>query len=166
MKVTEIEWKIGTGNKWWSGTDSRVYLRIYKDDELLKSLYIEYGDTGHLDKGKTRNYFWKFRRSDLNENGVSISPVGVSHSGYTEPFNINFSNGIEGHLKCVLEIKGKDSWDPIEFKSTIIYGETVFVEGTIDDYDWIERRKVIDFRTNWVMSTERGEGYKKVTLNY
>ncbi len=48
MKVTRIEWTYHTSTREGSGTDSPVRVEIFRDEQLLASVWEEPGETGRL----------------------------------------------------------------------------------------------------------------------
>src|SRR2546425_12233175 len=100
-KVTQIAWRIQTGNRDWSGTDSEVDIEIYRDGTLLQLASVEPGRTRRLDRNEDATYFWKFK----NDSGI-----GVSYSGFVPPFSVEFPDGLKGHLKVKFIARGDDAW--------------------------------------------------------
>jgi hypothetical protein len=79
--VTRIDWAIRTGDQWWSGTDSRIQMEIYRDGDLIKRLNLEPRNTPRLHRGEFADYFWVFQDPD---------GLGVSVSGTTVPYSVKF----------------------------------------------------------------------------
>src|SRR3954451_23327455 len=88
-----------TGDQWWSGTDSRIQLEIYRDGDLIKRLNLEPGNTPRLHRGEFANYFWVFKDPD---------GLGTSVSGTTVPYSVRFPKGVGGHLRVKFVPKGDD----------------------------------------------------------
>jgi hypothetical protein len=51
-KATRIDWTVKTGESWWSGTDTQIKIEIYRDNQLLKRLNLERGQTPRLDRAE------------------------------------------------------------------------------------------------------------------
>ncbi|MFT3704515.1 MAG: hypothetical protein QM802_19260 [Agriterribacter sp.] len=156
-KVTKISWRIQTGSQWWSGTDTRIDMEIYRDGTLLQSLWLEHGRTLRLDRNENATYFWVFQ----NHSGI-----GTSYSGFTPPYYEEFPNGIAGHLKVKFIARGDDAWEKIAIYSTVFSGEIRGVPGTIDSLFWDEHRDEFAFTRDVVLSTDSSEGFSALTLNY
>jgi len=156
-KVTKISWRIQTGNQWWSGTDSEVDMEIFRDSTSLQRLRLEPGRTARLNRNETATYFWVFQ---------SNSSIGVSYSGFTPPFYIEFPNDIRGHLKVKFTARGDDAWEKVSILSTVFSGEIRHVPGTIDSLFWEEQRDEFLFGQDVVLSTDPREGFSAWTLAY
>lgn len=157
--ITHIYWTIQTAGSTWAGTDDRVTIKIFNDNQRLLFANVEPGGTTRLDIGEKASYFWKF--TDPNPSGI-----GVSYSGYTPPFTVDFPNGIEGHLRCIFEIHGDDLWRVLDINSTVLTGQTRHVPGTIDSLYWEPIPKLIYFPGDDILSTDPSEGVRRLTLNY
>ena len=156
-KVTKISWRIQTGNQWWSGTDTEVDMEIYRDGTLLQKLRLEPGRTSRLNRNEQATYFWVF---------VNPSDIGVSYSGFTPPYYVEFPAGIGGHLKVKFIARGDDAWEKVAIHSTVFSGEIRSVPGTIDSLYWEEHRDEFDFNRDVVLSTDSSEGFTSLTLLY
>jgi hypothetical protein len=156
-KVTKISWRIQTGNKWWSGTDTEVDMEIHRDGTLLQKLRLEPGRTSRLNRNEQATYFWVF---------VNYSGIGVSYSGFTPPYYEEFPSGVAGHLKVKLIARGDDAWEKVAIHSTVFSGEIRGVPGTIDSLYWEEHRDEFDFNRDVVLSTDSSEGFTSLTLLY
>ena len=156
-KVTKISWRIQTGNQWWSGTDTEIDMEIYRDGTLLQRLRLEPVRTARLNRNENATYFWQFQ----NPSGLS-----VSYSGFTPPYYEEFPNDILGHLKVKFIARGDDAWEKVSIFSTVFSGEIRGVPGTIDSLYWEEHRDEFAFTRDVVLSTDSGEGFSSLTLNY
>ena len=155
--VTKIDWSIKTGDRWWSGTDTQIKIEIYRDDDLLKRLNLEPGNTPRLDRSELTTYFWIFQSPDH---------IGISVSGTTLPYYEVFPQGIAGHLHVKFIAKGDDAWEKEWLQSTVYSGELKWVPGTIDSSTWVENWDVFTFGRDVVLSTDTSEGFTSLTLNY
>jgi hypothetical protein len=156
-KVTRIDWTIKTGAKWWSGTDTQIKMEIYRDDQLLKRLNLEPGQTPRLDRDEFATYYWIFQNPD---------GIGISISGTAIPYYVNFPNGVRGHLKVKFIAKGNDAWEKDWIDSAVYTGELRHIPGTIDSVKWIEDWETFFFGRDIVLSTDQSEGFTSLTLNY
>jgi hypothetical protein len=155
--VNKINWTFHTSNQEGSGTDSQVTIRIFRDGTQLDYINQEPGETARLDRGETGTYWWEFR----NPTGL-----GTAVSGQAVPYTEDFPNGVRGHLRVQLEIRGDDAWRIGTIESSVISGEMVGVPGTIDSWRWDEHAENFVFGGEDVMSTNSGEGIRLLDLNY
>jgi hypothetical protein len=155
--LTRIDWTIETGDAWWSGTDTQVKIEIYRDNDLLKRLNLEPGNTPRLNRSERTTYYWIFQNPD---------GVGVSVSGTVVPYFERFPNGIAGHLRVKLIAKGDDAWEKRSIDSTVYTGNLRGVPGTIDSVRWVEDWQSFLFNRDVVLSTDRSEGFESLTLQY
>jgi hypothetical protein len=107
-------------------------MEIYRDSALLQKLRLEPGRTTRLNRGEDATYFWVF---------PNTSGIGVSYSGFTPPFYIEFPNDIGGHLKVKFIARGDDAWEKFSIFSTVFSGDIKGVPGTIDSLFWEEHKK-------------------------
>jgi hypothetical protein len=156
-RVSRIDWTIQTGDQWWSGTDTKVQMEIYRDDELIKWLNLEPGQTPRLNRGEFANYFWVFQDPD---------GVGTSVSGTTVPYTVSFPKGVDGHLKVKFIARGDDAWEKVSIDSVVTTGELQYVPGTIDGFRWVENYESFFFDRDVVISTDTSEGHPTWTLLY
>lgn len=156
-KVTRIDWAIKTGGNWWSGTDTQIKIEIYRDDQLLKRLNLEPGQTPRLDRNEIATYYWVFQNPDR---------IGVAVSGTAVPYYENFPNGVRGHLKVKFIAKGDDAWEKDWIDSAVYTGELRHIAGTIDSVNWIEDWETFFFGRDVVLSTDQSEGFTSLTLSY
>lgn len=155
--VTRIDWIVKTGENSWSGTNGRVELEIYRDDQLLQRLNLEPGNTPRLDQGTKATYSWRFRSPDGME---------VSISGTVIPYSVNFPDGLRGHLKVKLIAQSDDAWEKDWIDTAVYSGELRHIPGTIDSFVWVEDWEEFLFDRDVVLSTDTSEGYSSLTLNY
>jgi len=156
-KVTRIDWTIQTGHEWWSGTDTTVKIEICRDNTLIKRLNLEPGHTSRLDRNELATYYWIFESPDH---------VGVSISGTTIPYYVDFPHGVSGHLRVNLVAKGDDAWEKLSLDSTVHSGDLRGVPGAIDSVEWVETQESFYFGRDVVLSTDNSEGYTTLTLIY
>jgi len=156
-KVTKIDWTIKTGEKWWSGTDTKVVCKIFKDDHCLVTAYLEPGNTPRLDKSELATYYWIFQ----NPTGI-----GVSLSGTPVPYYIQFPDGIEGHLQVHFTALGENAWEKDWIRSNVHHGDMKHIPGTIDSLKWVENWDTFFFGKDIVLSTDPDEGYVTLILVY
>ena len=55
--VTKISWRIRTGNQWWSGTDTKIDVEMYRDGTLLQLASVEPGRTSRLNRNEDVTMF-------------------------------------------------------------------------------------------------------------
>lgn len=155
--VTRIDWTVQTGHQWWSGTDSTVWIEIYRDGDRIIRLNLEPGHTPRLDRNELTTYFWIFQSPDH---------VGVAVSGVALPYYEVFPHGVAGHLRVKLIARGDDAWEKISIDSTVHSGHLQSVPNTIDSVEWVERTESFFFGQDVVLSTDGSEGHTEWTLLY
>lgn len=156
-KVTKIDWTINTDEDWWSGTDTRITCEIFRDDSRLLLANLEPGNTPRLDRAELATYYWVFQNPD---------GLGVSVSGTTVPYSVNFRDGIRGHLRVRFTAKGHDAWEKDWIRSNVYSGELRHVPGTIDSMVWVEDWETFFFGRDVILSTDSDEGFASLTLIY
>ncbi|SRR6266496_1850996 len=156
-KVTRIEWTFHTSAQEGSSTDSQVAIKILRDAQQLAYINQEPGETARLDRGEVGTYWWVFQ----NPTGI-----GTAVSGTIVPYTEDFVNGVRGHLRVQLEIRGDDAWRIGTIESRVISGDLVFTPGTIDDFRWVENSESFVFNDEDVLSTNSGEGIRTLDLRY
>ena len=117
VKVQRIEWTFHTGDAEGSGTDERVSIQIYRDDQLLVEVDQEPGETARLDRGEVGTYWWEFQ---------DPSGLGTAVSGVAVPYTEDFPDDVVGHLKVVLRIHGGDAWRIGTIESQVVSGPGLF----------------------------------------
>lgn len=156
-KVRKIDWTFHTSTQEGSGTDSKVTIKIFRDNEQLAFMNQEPGETARLDRGENGTYYWIFKNP---------SGLGTAVSGKPVPYTEEFPDGLNGHLKVQFEIWGDDAWRIGNIESKVYSGEMEFVPGTIDDWNWEETPDSFSFNGEDVMSSNNEEGIRKLTLHY
>lgn len=156
-KVTQIDWTIKTGEEWWSGTDTKIILEIFRDTTKLLDAYLEPGSTPRLDRSELATYYWIF---------TNPSGIGVSVSGTPIPYYIDFTNGVRGHLRVRLTAKGRDAWEKDWIRSNVYFGELRHIPGTIDSLKWVQDWETFLFSRDVILSTDSSEGFSQLTLMY
>jgi hypothetical protein len=112
VMVQRIEWTFHTGTAEGSGTDERVSIQIYRDDQLLVEVDQEPGETARLDRGEVSTYWWEFQ-----------DPSGLVTPSANPPYTVDFPDGVVGHLKVVLRIHGGDAWRIGIIESQVVSGQ-------------------------------------------
>lgn len=100
--VTGFSWKISTGTEPTGGTDARLDCEILRDGAHLFTVHLELGNSERLDRGRSDNLFYMFKRafyaSPIDE-GLARGTVGIE-----------VPHGIPGHVTLRLRILGDDLW--------------------------------------------------------
>ena len=154
--VTKIDWTIKTGEKWWSGTDSKVQLDVFRDTLRLGGGALEPGHTPRLNRSEQARYEWK----------APSTGIGTCVSGTCLPDLIAFPEGIHDHLRVRLTAKGRDAWEIEWIRSSVYYGWLQFIPGTIDSSYWVTTRTTFNFELNQVLSADPMEGNATILLTY
>jgi hypothetical protein len=155
--VTRIDWTIQTGPQWWSGTDDTVKIEILRDDNVIKRLNLEPGDTPRLDRNEFVTYYWIFQHPP--------DGIAVAVSGTPVPYTESFPAGLSKHLRVRFIAKGDDAWEALDISSTVYTGRLRGIPGT-QAVEWVEELHDFQFPGRDVLSTDRSEGVTTLTLNY
>ncbi len=131
--------------------------KVTKIEWTFHTSNLKNSGTDRLDKGEVRKYWWEFKNP---------SGIGTAVSGQAVPYTEDFPNGIRGHLKVQLAIRGDDAWRVGVIESRVVYGEMVGVKGTIDSWKWEEGSEYFEFKGEDVLSTDKSEGIHNLNLIY
>src|ERR1700704_1914118 len=96
----------------FAGTDSLVQAKIFRNNTLLRTFNLDYPTENDLERGAIRNYDYigPTRLPRKNDKTPELPP-GIGQIPMPYPgYGFEFSNGLSGHLKIKLQIKGDDMW--------------------------------------------------------
>jgi hypothetical protein len=156
-QVTGIDFTIKTSARHRAGTDTRVDIEIYRDEDLIERLSLEPGGTRRLNRGTQDTYRWTVS---------ALGGVSVIVGGLIDPPFVSFPEGVSGHLRVRLVAKGDDAWRKDSVESVVVTGERRFVPGTIDAFEWVEERQRFFFGKDVLLSTGFFEGSTTQILIY
>jgi hypothetical protein len=151
-----------------AGTDSPVQATILRDGGELRVLNLDYPAEDDLERGAIRNYDYSGptklpRRNDQTpELPPGIGQIPMPYPGY----GFEFSNGLNGHLRIRLRIRGDDMWikDNVDLYVKLIRR----VATSFDTLDW-QRDADWTYIASWTqdvaLSTDSSEGVTTWTLN-
>lgn len=165
MWIGSIRLNVRTKDATNAGTDNLVRARILRDGIEILALKLDYQDEDDLERGAVRNYNylglpWINHLTPKLPDGIGQNPMPYPS------FGIEFSQGLDGHLKLRLTIGGDDMW----IKDNVdLYIKEVRLKATsFDTVAWIED-------SNWTyigtwdndvpMSTDSSEGVAAWNLN-
>lgn len=151
----------------FAGTDSLVTATIVRDGVDLLSLKLDYPSENDLEPGAIRNYNylgpskmgWKNDKTPPLPNGIGQNPMPYPSYG------IEFSNGLDSHLKIRLRIHGSDLW--IKDQVDLYIREVRLKATSFDTLAWQEDSDwtfVGSWPMNYAMSTDPSEGVKAKML--
>jgi hypothetical protein len=112
MWIGAIRLVVGTKDKPYAGTDSLVQASVLRNGSSLRVLNLDYPSENDLERGAIRAYDYSGptklpRRNDKTpELPPGIGQIPMPYPGY----GCEFSDGLSGHLKLKLQIKGSDMW--------------------------------------------------------
>jgi hypothetical protein len=155
VDVSKIGWTWHTAAAEGSGTDARVTIRVRRDGQQLAYVNEEPGETDRLDRGSQYESWWTF---------VNPTGIGTAVSGKAVPYTEPFPEGVVGHLTIELEVHGDDKWRWEYIGVHVVEGKKAFIPGTIDGWVWAESATTYHFQYDRSMSTDSGEGYRRITL--
>jgi hypothetical protein len=168
MWIGAIRLVVKTKDTTDAGTDSLVQATVLRDGNELAVLNLDYPAEDDLERNKIRNYDYigPTKLPRRNDKTPSL-PDGIGQNPMPYPdYGFEYSNGLNGHLKLRLRIKGDDMW----------------IKDNVDLYVIFIRQKATSFDTlAWVadstwsyvgswsqdvaMSTDSGEGVTTWSLN-
>lgn len=151
-----------------AGTDNLVQATILRNGSELRVLNLDYPTEDDLERGAIRNYDYMGptklpRRNDKTpELPSGIGQIPMPYPGY----GFEFSDGLGGHLRIRLRIRGDDMWikDNVDLYVKLIRERS----WGIDSVAW-EEDPYWTYIASWTkdvpMSTDSSEGYTTWTLN-
>ncbi len=168
MWVGSIRLIAATKNVRNAGTDSLVQATILRDGSELRVLNLDYPGEDDLERGAIRNYDYVGptklpRRNDKTpELPAGIGQIPMPYPGY----GFEFSNGLNGHLKIRLRIRGDDMWikDNVDLYVRFIRQRAT----SFDTLDWQESPDwtyLASWSQDVALSTDSREGHTTWTLN-
>lgn len=109
MWIGAIRLVVRTEDKSFAGTDSLVQAVVLRDDEPLVTLNLDHSNADDLERGATDTFVYTSLPTRADK--TPGNPPGVSTSlPPWPPGGMEFSDGLAGHLKLRLRIKGSDLW--------------------------------------------------------
>jgi hypothetical protein len=167
MWIGALRLVVATKNARDAGTDSLVQATVLRNDAELRVLNLDYPTEDDLERGAIRNYDYSGptklpRRNDRTpELPSGIGQIPMPYPGY----GFEFSNGLSGHLKVRLRIRGDDMWvkDNVDLYVRYIRQRATSFDTLAwqEDPDW---SYVASWTQDVAMSTDAGEGFTYWTL--
>jgi len=170
MWIGAIRFSIGIGDLPSSGTHSLVQVRVLRDADVLTTFPLDAPPEIGLQRGYYMTFDlvgpdWLSRHNDETPNyppGYAAIPMPYPHYGF------EFSNGLSGHLRLQLWIKGDDKfqWSFVDLAVKVIHQ----VDAGFGIKIW-KRRPYWDSVQLWrpeelvTMSSDPGEGYPAYELD-
>lgn len=158
MWIGSMLLRVATLNAPTAGTDSLVTSDIVRNGAELLRLRLDYRTEDDLEPGAVRDYtyFALPRRNDATPQ----LPPGIGQSPMPYPdFGVEFSNGVNGHLRLRLRIHDDDMW--IKDDVALYVREVRRIATSFDTLAWVEDASW-RFLGHWsrdvAMSTDGGEG--------
>lgn len=150
-----------------AGTDSLVQATVLRNNQSLRVLNLDYPTEDDLERGAIRNYDYSGptklpRRNDLTpELPAGIGRIPMPYPGY----GFEFSNGLNGHLKIRLRIRGSDMW--IKDRVDLYVRFIRLVATSFDTLAWQEDpywTYIASWTQDVALSTDSVEGHTTWTL--
>jgi len=167
MWIGSIRLTVETKDAPDAGTDSLVQAVILRDGNELRVLNLDYPTENDLERGAIRNYDYMGptklpRKNDQTpELPSGIGQIPMPYPGY----GFEFSNGLGGHLRIRLRIRGSDMWikDNVDLYVRFIRQKATSFDtlAWIEDSDW---SYVASWGHDIPMSTQIFEGFATWTL--
>jgi hypothetical protein len=168
MWIGSIRLVVQTKDSTDAGTDSLVQAAVLRNGAELRLLNLDYPAEDDLERGAIRNYDYMGPTKLPRRNDKTPElPPGVGQDPMPYPgYGFEFSNGLNGHLKIQLRIRGDDMWikDNVDLyvrriRQTATSFDTLAWQ---EDPDWT-------YISSWVqdkaMSTDSSEGVTSWNLN-
>ncbi len=168
MWIGAIRLRVKTKDAQNAGTDSLVQAAVLRDGNQLRLLNLDYPTEDDLERGAVRNYdYIGPTKLPRNNDQTPELPPGIGQNPMPYPdYGLEYSNGMNGHLKIRLKINGDDMWikDSVE-----LFVRRIRLQATsFDTLAWQEDANwshVGTWGQDVAMSTDSGEGTTTWTLN-
>lgn len=167
MWIGAIRLVVQTKNAPFAGTDSLVQASVLRDGAVLRVLNLDYPTEDDLEPGAIRAYDYSGPTKLPRRNDQTPElPPGIGRNPMPYPgYGFEFSNGLGGHLRLRLEIRGDDMWIKDNVDLYVVYIRQRAT--SFDTVDWIEDPNwsyVASWTQDVAMSTDSGEGTSSWTL--
>lgn len=167
MWIGAIRLTVQTEDAPYAGTDNLLQARVRRNNTDLALLNLDYPTEDDHERGAVRNYDYigptkLTRRNDRTpELPDGIGRIPMPYPGY----GFEFSDGLNGHLKIRLRIRGDDMWIKDRVDLYVQYIRQVAT--SFDTLAWI-RDSHWSYIASWSqdvnMSTDSDEGVSTWTL--
>ncbi len=167
MWIGAIRLVVQTQNTPFAGTDSLVQASVLRDGAVLRVLNLDYPTEDDLEPGAVRayDYIGPTKLPRRNDRTPELPP-GIGQSPMPYPgYGLEFSNGLAGHLRLRLDIRGDDMWIKDNVDLYVIYIRQRAT--SFDTLDWIEDTSwtyVASWSQDVAMSTDSAEGTSSWSL--
>jgi hypothetical protein len=168
MWVGAIRLTVQTKDASDAGTDSLVQATVLRDGNELRVLNLDYPTENDLERGAIRNYDYGGPTKLPRRNDQTPQlPDGIGRNPMPYPgYGFEFSNGMNGHLKIRLRIRGDDMWvkDNLNLYVRQLRQRATSFDTLAwqEDTDWTY---VASWGQDKALSTDSSEGYTTLTLN-
>jgi len=162
MWIGAIRLIVQTEDAPFAGTDSLVQATIIRDGSELRILNLDYPTEDDLESGAIRNYDYigPTKLPRRNDQTPELPP-GIGQSPMPYPgYGLEFSNGMNGHLRIRLRIRGDDMW--IKDKVDLYVRFIRQVATSFDTLAWQEDSfwtYIASWTQDVAMSTDSSEGF-------
>jgi hypothetical protein len=167
MWIGSVRLVVKTKNVPNAGTDSLVQAGVLRDGNQLVLLNLDYPTENDLERGALRNYDYmgptKLPRANDKTPPLppGIGQIPMPYPGY----GLEFSSGLNGHLKLRLRIRNDDMWikDNVDLYVRFIRNKATSFDtlAWIEDTDW---SYIASWTQDVAMSTDSKEGHTTWTL--
>jgi hypothetical protein len=164
MWIGAIRLRVRTKDTPNAGTDDQVEVRLMRDFDVIRTFNLNYPSENDLEQGAVRNYDYTGLARDNHK--TPALPPGVAQNPMPYPsYGIEFSDGVRGHLRLQLRIRGDDQW--IKDNIKLYIREIRQISTSFDTLEWREDASwtyLDDWRDDLAMSTDFTEGYSTYVL--
>jgi hypothetical protein len=168
MWIGGIRLRVKTKDATDAGTDNLVQAVLLRNDHELMVMNLDYPTEDDLERGAVRNYDYSGPTKLPRRNDQTPElPPGVGQNPMPYPdYGFEFSNGMNGHLKIRLQIRGDDMW----IKDNVdLYVKQIRLRPTsFDTVAWMEDlgwSYVATWSKDVAMSTDFFEGRSTWAMN-
>lgn len=164
MFISRIGFQVTTKDAPNAGTDSLLTMEVLRNGNHLWTGRLDFPDLNDNERGDSRFYGYTFRSLFLDRTPHLPDGIGRIPMPYPDR-GMEFSDGLNGHLRCRLHNNGDDMWikDQVNVHVRIIRQRAT----SFDTLDWIEDNDwtfVGSFTQDVALSTDSREGVERWTM--
>lgn len=167
MWIGSMRFVVATKDAPYAGTDSLVQATVLRDGNALRVFNLDYPTENDLERGAIRAYdYIGPTRLPRRNDKTPVLPPGIGQDPMPYPgYGFEFSNGMSGHLKVKLQIKGYDMW--IKDNVDLYVRRIRQVATSFDTLAWQEDSNwtyVASWPADKAMSKDSDEGFTALNL--
>ncbi len=109
MWIGKIGFQVATKDADFAGTDSLLTVEVLRNGSFIFAGKLDYADINDHERGDSRFYGYSFKQLYFDRTTPLPDGVGQDPMPYPD-IGMEFSDGLQGHLKCRLHIHNDDMW--------------------------------------------------------